>query len=392
VPERGESGPWCWMPTGPAEVISGAGLPANHHVSTFVVWQAVRYGSLTDNEADSGVSEPVVTEPVAPIEPGISVFNRRINRWANELGITVKNISQRLDQPTGDIVYIVKDIFTTRDGSWEPSDRVGSIEPWAREYLRPFGAPDYFDDAGGDRHLFAAVLGVDGQLIRQKEIIFWSDGFEQLGDSGYNEYVRRETKSGSGWINIPIGPGSSFVPERGESGPWCWAPTGAAQVVCGGGLPANQHVSFFVVWQAMQRGDLAGIEGEVPLAPPTEERTDDGLEHNTYFPIIGGARRRQPEKEPESRSPEVIAAQNLPDSGLEASELSHLLKIRAGGWDALQLEFQADGAFAQYARLHELGMPVTEQFEVENYLAQGFMSGIVYSQVGKSNELRHMAW
>ncbi|MEZ4611041.1 MAG: hypothetical protein R2838_12490 [Caldilineaceae bacterium] len=56
----------------------------------------------------------------------------------------------------------------------------------------------------------------------------WSDGFDKLGDASYDGFVTRITKEKSGWINIPIGPGSSYVPERGESGPWCWAPSGAA--------------------------------------------------------------------------------------------------------------------------------------------------------------------
>ncbi|MEZ4581865.1 MAG: hypothetical protein R3A10_09545 [Caldilineaceae bacterium] len=57
---------------------------------------------------------------------------------------------------------------------------------------------------------------------------YWSDGFDKLGDASYDGFVTRITKEKSGWINIPIGPGSSYVPERGESGPWCWAPSGAA--------------------------------------------------------------------------------------------------------------------------------------------------------------------
>lgn len=391
VPDRGESGPWCWMPAGPAEVFCGGGLPSNHHVSTFVVWQAVRLGTLTgtpdqdeNSGENSGPTDPVtppVTPPITePPAPETSGFNRRATQWATDLGITVRNINERPDQPLGDIVYVVKDIFTTRDGSWEPSDRLGSIEPWAREYLRPFGAPDYFDDAGGDRHIFAAVRGLDGQLMRHKEILFWSDGFQQLGNSGYNEYVRRETKSGSGWINIPIGPGSSFVPERGETGPWCWAPAGAAQVVCGGGLPANQHVSFFVVWQAMRRDDLTRIEGEVTIRPPMENDS----EYHTYFPIIGANSSRP--------GPEVIAARSLPQSNPKQIDFAALLEVRGAAWQARQLSFKAHSPLAQYARLHSLGMPVTDEFEAGNYLAQGFLNGVVYMRIDTPNDVGHMAW
>ena len=94
-----------------------------------------------------------------------SVDQRMISDAARDFKITVKGLDERPDAPEGDIVYVVKDIFTTRDGSWEPSpDIPGSVTAWARErYLKPFGAADYFDDAGADHHLFALVLGLDGE-------------------------------------------------------------------------------------------------------------------------------------------------------------------------------------------------------------------------------------
>jgi hypothetical protein len=217
------------------------------------------------NRADLEPEEPIEpeepvepeepTEPVEPVKP--PTVAQRIGDWVVPFNVQIKAVNERPDKPSGDIVYLVKDIFTTRDGSWEQSDKPGSINQWARDaYLKPFGAPDYFDDAGADHHLFAAIIGLDGQLMRDKEVIFWSDGFEQLGDAGYTGYVSRLTKTHSGWANIVTGPSSNFIPERGEQGPWCWAPTGAAEVVCGGGMPAKQHVSFFVVWQAVRREDL----------------------------------------------------------------------------------------------------------------------------------------
>ena len=179
---------------------------------------------------------------------------------------------------------MIKDVFTTINGSWEPTDDYGSIPQWARDdYLKPFGAPDYFDDAGGDHHLFAAVIGDDGELLRLKDIVYWSDGFDVVNDPTYNEYIYRQTKYHSGWINIPIGPGSSYVPERGEMGPWCWMPTGGAETICGGGLPAKRHISTFVVWQEVRRDEInwpgdGGGENPYP---------SDGT--NIYMPIVFGA-------------------------------------------------------------------------------------------------------
>jgi hypothetical protein len=149
-----------------------------------------------------------------------------------------------------------------------------SVPQWARDdYLKPFGAPDYFDAAGADHHIFAAVLGEDGELIRFKGIIYWSDGFENINDPTYDKYVYNETVEGSGWINHDIGPGSNYFPDQGQSGPWCWMPTGGSETICGGGLPYNNHVSTFAVWQA--------VPYHAPL-PPEYDRA-------IYVPVIFGS-------------------------------------------------------------------------------------------------------
>ena len=141
---------------------------------------------------------------------------------------------------------------------------MGSITSWACEkYLRPFGAPDFFDDAGADHHLFARVLDSAGRpILRNNLIRYWSDGFEKLGDPGYTGYVHATPKHQSGWANQPMF--NSFNPDRGERGAWCWCPEGASDVVVGGGMPNNQHVSFFAVWQEQTRQ-----AAEVRKAPDT---------------------------------------------------------------------------------------------------------------------------
>jgi hypothetical protein len=83
----------------------------------------------------------------------------RISDWVSRFNVSVRRNEERPDNPPGEVVYRLTELFTTRDGSWEPSDKPGTLPQWARdEHLRPFGAPDYFDDAGGDHHLFARVL------------------------------------------------------------------------------------------------------------------------------------------------------------------------------------------------------------------------------------------
>lgn len=193
---------------------------------------------------------PPVDPPTKP--PTLSV---RTGRWIEPMRLSVALIHERPDnpKPKDGVIYVIKDLFTTRDGSWDRSDNLGSADPWAREsYLKPSGHPDYFDDAGGATHLFAAVIGLDGRLQRGHACYFWSDGFAKLADNTYTGYRIQHTKEKSGWANLFMAASSSYAPERGESGPWCWCPAGAADVVCGGGLPARQHISTFAVWQAVR--------------------------------------------------------------------------------------------------------------------------------------------
>lgn len=277
-PDQGMTGPWCWMPTGVSEVVCGGGLPYGKNISTFVVWQAVQAGTetptptehtptptaatVTPTDADPD-STPRPTEPSpTPGKTATITVTQRFGTWIDDFRLEVKTFAERPDaerenHAAEEIVYVLKDLFSTRDGQWDPSDIPGSVDQWARdEYLKPIGAPDYFDDAGADHHLFAAVFGLDGRLITETKISYWSDGYAMLGDPDYDSYAAQPTKERSGWANAVMSESSSYVPERGEQGPWCWMPPGASDVICGGGLPQKWHVSFFAVWQAVKRSDF----------------------------------------------------------------------------------------------------------------------------------------
>lgn len=261
-----------------------------------------------------------------------------ISDWATRFKLSVVRCEDRPDQPTGEIVYRVKDIFTTRDGSWDPTDKPGSVTAWAREcYLRPLGAPDYFDDAGGDHHLFARTLDIDGKPIKQEGLVrCWSDGLQKLGDGNYNGYVCMTPKEKSGWANVVMF--NHYNPDRDECGPWCWCPDGAADVVVGGGMPFNWHVSFFVVWQA--------------------ERSD----------------------------PESIVT-----IGEETGAIN-VEVLRQQAWASLQLSYNPDSHFVTYARTHNLGAALTAEFDQSGYRVQGFANGIVFAPIKQLDQLQHMAW
>lgn len=176
-----------------------------------------------------------------------------ISQWIDTFNIKIK----RYQAQPGDIVYRVKDLFTTRDGSWEPSGIPGSVPQWARDrYLKPFGAPDYFDDAGTAMNLFGAIWE-NGRLVPNIPIHFWT----HTDNSNHNT---QKTKR-SGWANMSLFPSSSYVPERGETGAWSWTPEQVkADVVVGGGLPQRWHVSTFAAWEKT-------VEPAVEL-PPIEDK------------------------------------------------------------------------------------------------------------------------
>jgi hypothetical protein len=203
----------------------------------------------------------------------------RISAWAQKFNLVVKRCEERPDRPQGDIVYRVKDVFTTLLGSWDPSSGYGAIPQWARDaYLKPWGAVDYFDDGGADHSLFALVLDLDGKSVKTEKLVrYWSDGFDKLGDPGYTGYARMTPKPGSGWAKNDIW--NSFSPERGEQGAWSWCPEGAADVIVGGGMPNNNHVSTFVVWQAERRAAVP------PTPPPTPPPDPGGVTPGAGFTV-----------------------------------------------------------------------------------------------------------
>jgi hypothetical protein len=273
-------------------------------------------------------------------------ISMRIGDWVPRFNVAVKRCEERPDTPAGDIVYRVKDIFTTRDGSWEPSGAEGSLPQWARDaYLRAHNAPDFFDDGGGDHHLFARILDLDGRPVVTSGLVkYWSDGFSQLGNPAYQNYVRMTPKEKSGWANQVIF--NSFSPERGEHGAWCWCPDGPADVVVGGGMPFNWHVSYFAVWQAEHRTPVVapidgGGEPEVPVVAPPGVNIDD---------------------------------------------------LRVAAWRQRGLSMESATAFAAYARRNLLGAPQTAEFALGALRVQGYAAGIVFAPIGQWADVGHISW
>lgn len=192
----------------------------------------------------------------------------RISTWALKLNLGIKSA---VVQP-GQQYLRVKDIWTTRDGSWIPSNLEGSIPDWAvSTYLRPWGAPDYFDDAGADHHLLGGVYDENNRkMVPGYKIHYytWTDN---------QNHVSLPVKDKSGWANNVIFNG--FTPDldldvnTGERGAWAWYPesTLPAEIIVGGGMPIindhKLHISMFATWYI----DTAPIVNPDPDPEPDGE-------------------------------------------------------------------------------------------------------------------------
>ena len=305
---------------------------------------AIRIDPYQRNDGWGGFSDPTAYMSIVPQE-GKEIGMRK-GEWIDKFNVKVITFADRPDLlGDAETVYVVKDIFTTRDGSWEPGDvKPGSLPQWARDsYLRPFGAPDYFDDAGGDHHLFGRVEDQEGNPLPEAQIVFWSDGLDKIGDKDYTGWVGQDTKPKSGWTNLVMYASSSYIPDRGECGSWSMMKGSApSEVVTCMGMPNQWHVSTFVVFQAVPRSEFADV-------PPVVDPPVDG-----YPAGLPGVRQR--------------------------------------AWDEVGVNYNPDAAFSRYASDNRLGIPLTNEFDINGMRAQGFVGGIVYAVIGDWADTNHLPW
>ena len=159
-------------------------------------------------------------------------------------------------------LYRLTYLFTTLEGSWEVTpDKPYSIPKWAKDrYLLPPSDPHYFDDAGGNHHLFIRVEDENGNAL-PVAVRFWSE--EDDHGVPLNPITKNTGEKRSGWQNLDIY--NSFNPARGERGAWSFAPVDALDILVGGGLPNNAHVSTFAVWSKVDPGT------QEPTDPPSDK-------------------------------------------------------------------------------------------------------------------------
>ena len=76
----------------------------------------------------------------------------------------------------------------------------------------------------------------------------------------------------------------------------------------------------------------------------------------------------------------------------EGPEVIPLEAIVEAAWNALDIPYNPEAAIAQYAREHDLGVPMTLEFDVDGYRAQGFAGGIVYCRIGDWGNCQMVEW
>jgi N-acetyl-anhydromuramyl-L-alanine amidase AmpD len=70
--------------------------------------------------------------------------------------------------------------------------------------------------------------------------------------------------------------------------------------------------------------------------------------------------------------------------------------VREAAWNAAGIPFNPQAAFPRYAREHDLGNPLTDEFDFSyrgvNYRGQGFSKAVVFCVVGDWQNLMEMSW
>ena len=191
-----------------------------NRVSIDEIWQEIDrlWNELEDN--------PPNPTPDTRVSPGFGASNQNI-------------VTHDGDE------WFIKDAFTTLDGSWEVGEQDSdfSIVQWARDdYLKPFGDPRYFDDAGAQTHVLVHALDENGEIIDEvMSLFYWPDGSSSQSPITQNK--------SSGWANYLIGR-NIYYPDAGEKGPFSITLAGEkAPILEGIGLPYAHHVSTFIVFQ-----------------------------------------------------------------------------------------------------------------------------------------------
>lgn len=177
------------------------------------------------------------------------------------------------DRWQGSEVARVAWAFTTREGGWDVTNELGSIDAASRSrWLKPVDDPEWCEYGGGSHQFTTALLDASGHLVRDKTMLYWSSGIDVLKgttadlDKALSEHGMKPKTGARGWATLELYEGSTYDHTIGLSGPWCAMPLAPADVYTGVGMPwFKEHISTIVVWQLVPRGVV------VPPVVPSDD-------------------------------------------------------------------------------------------------------------------------
>lgn len=178
----------------------------------------------------------------------------------------------------------------------------------------------------------------------------------------------------------------------------CGIDTGVSGVWYGGwrdlpGDSMDQKAARFVdelYWYAQKCSDDGRVQGIFPftydIGGKEWEKFDirDQVWIETFFSKLNAEGMPQP-----GAGPEPPAAGPPASPGPSASVIQAL---RNAAWSQLGIPYNPEAAFAKYARQHGMGNPVTTEFDISGYRAQGFTGGIVYAKTGDWANIQVLVW
>jgi len=83
-------------------------------------------------------------------------------------------------------------------------------------------------------------------------------------------------------------------------------------------------------------------------------------------------------------------AQSPPIPPVLSTNISN--RIREEAWDWWGISYNPEAAFSIKARELNLGVPMTDEFDLDGYRAQGYAGGIVYCKIGHWNDIEFVSW
>ena len=134
-----------------------------------------------------------------------------------------------------------------------------------------------------------------------------------------------------------------------------------------------------------------------PLHTEMSAYKEGDWHHHTWYLVFqrqlaDGAPIVEPEPVPETGAPEDDNPAEPIHTGPVSLDPSTLEQVRHESWRQVQVAFNRHSSFADYARRRNLGAPLTNEYDVGGYRAQGFCGGIVYARIGDWNNIEHVDW